>query len=344
MNLVLPAEWEKHEATWLVWPKRSDDWPGKFGSIKWIYADIIKYISESETVRLIVESKGAEKKARAVLKKAGVGLDGIEFFHFKTDRSWIRDYGPFFVKSKNKIQSVRFNFNGWARYHDWHYDNKIPWQIINELKQSSIDAEYSGSTIVLEGGSIDVNGKGTLLATRQCLLNKSSQIRNPGCSKKDYEQIFKKYLGVTNTIWLNNSIAGDDTNGHIDDLCRFVNENTVIICHETNPNDPNFKPLNDNIEILQDPKLKNGSKLDIVNLPMPEPKYFDGFRLPASYANFYIANSIVLVPVFNDPNDYKAIGILSDLFTTRKVIGINCTDLIWGFGAIHCITKEQYSA
>jgi agmatine deiminase len=343
MNLALPAEWEKHEAAWLVWPKRSDDWPGKFSSIKWIYSDIIKTIADSEIVRLIVDSKEAEKKARAVLNKAGVNLTGIEFYHFKSDRSWIRDYGPFFVRSKSGIKTLRFNFNGWAKYAEWEHDNDVAEKITNELDFKYIDAEYHGSKIVLEGGSIDVNGKGTLITTKQCLLNKSQQIRNSDFDKNDYEKIFKKYFGVTNTIWLNEGIAGDDTNGHIDDTCRFVNKDTVAACHEPNPDDINYKSLNENMEILQNSRLENASKLNIINLPMPEPKYFDGYRLPASYANFYICNSNVLVPTFNDPNDYKAIGILSEIFNSRKLIGINCTDLIWGFGAIHCITKEQYA-
>ena len=340
---VLPAEWEKHEATWLVWPQRSDDWPGKFASIKWVYCDIIKIISDSEPLRLIVDSKEAENKTKAVLIRAGVNLTGIEFFHFKSDRSWIRDYGPFFVRSENDIETVRFYFNGWARYPEWENDNEVSVKIINEFNFKNINAQYQGKKIVLEGGSIDVNGKGTLITTKQCLLNKSKQIRNPYFDKEEYEKIFKKYFGITNTIWLNEGIAGDDTNGHIDDTCRFVNENTVVVCYEPNADDANCKPLNENIEILQNSRLEDGSKLNIINLPMPEPKYFDGYRLPASYVNFYITNSSVLVPTFNDANDYKALGIFNEIFNSRKVIGINCTDLIWGFGAIHCTAKEQYA-
>ncbi|HSG31345.1 MAG TPA: agmatine deiminase family protein [Thermodesulfobacteriota bacterium] len=343
MKLRLPAEWEKHEATWLAWPKRREDWPGKYSSIKWVYADIIKAISYSETLNLIVDSEQAEQKVRAILKKSSVDLNRIKFYHINTDRSWIRDYGPFFVRLQNKINALSFKFNGWAKYSQWKNDNKVASHITSNLNIESIRAEYYNKEIILEGGSIDVNGKGTLITTRQCLLSSSKQVRNRGLSKEDYEQIFNNYFGITNTIWLNEGIAGDDTNGHIDDICRFVNTDTVVACHESNPDDTNYKYLKENLEILGESRLEDGSKINVIKLPMPEPKYFDGYRLPASYANFYITNKCVLVPTYNDTNDYKALGILGELFSDRKVIGINCVDLIWGLGAIHCMTKEQFA-
>nr|NIP39661.1 agmatine deiminase family protein [Candidatus Dadabacteria bacterium]NIS08681.1 agmatine deiminase family protein [Candidatus Dadabacteria bacterium]NIY23028.1 agmatine deiminase family protein [Candidatus Dadabacteria bacterium] len=256
MKLALPAEWKEHEATWLVWPKRSDDWPGKFGSIKWVYTDIIKAISESETVNLIVDSEQAEIKVRAILNRGSVNLKGVHFYHFNTDRSWIRDYGPFFVKSHEGIKAVGFKFNGWAKYSQWQNDNMVRGAIISKLSFDNVIAEYNGKQIVLEGGSIDVNGKGALITTRQCLLSESRQIRNSGFSKKDYENIFVKYFGAKNTIWLNEGIDGDDTNGHIDDVCRFVNSNTVVACHESNPDDTNYRSLNENMDILKNCRLE----------------------------------------------------------------------------------------
>nr|NIP38524.1 agmatine deiminase family protein [Candidatus Dadabacteria bacterium]NIS08382.1 agmatine deiminase family protein [Candidatus Dadabacteria bacterium]NIV41524.1 agmatine deiminase family protein [Candidatus Dadabacteria bacterium]NIX15266.1 agmatine deiminase family protein [Candidatus Dadabacteria bacterium]NIY21892.1 agmatine deiminase family protein [Candidatus Dadabacteria bacterium] len=234
MKLRLPAEWEKHEATWLVWPKRREDWPGKYSSIKWVYADIIKAISYSEVLNLIVDSEQAEQKVRVILKKSSVDLNSINFYHFETDRSWIRDYGPFFVRLQNKIKAASFKFNGWAKYSQWKNDNRVASHITSSLGLDSIKAVYNNTEVILEGGSIDVNGKGTLITTRQCLLSSSKQVRNRGFSKEDYEQVFNSYFGITNTIWLNEGIAGDDTNGHIDDICRFVDTCTVAACNESN--------------------------------------------------------------------------------------------------------------
>lgn len=341
MDIRLPAEWEKHEATWLVWPQRNEDWPGKFSSIKWVYSEIIKKIAESERVKLIVDSHKIEKQAKRILAKTHVDLSVVDFYKFKTDRSWIRDTGPFFYKDDNRLRAVCFSFNAWGRYKDFQNDNKIPREISDTLNIQSFIAAESEVEVILEGGSIDVNGRGTLITTEQCLLSNKRQIRNIGFDKHDYERVFNKLLGIKRVIWLKNGISGDDTNGHIDDFCRFVNQDTVILCQEKNPKDSNYKVLNENRELLKGMETESGSKIQVINIPMPQPVYFDEQRLPASYVNFYITNSYVLVPTFNDPNDYKAIGILKELFRDREAIGINCTDLIWGLGAIHCITKEQ---
>ena len=333
-----PPEWKKHDATWLIWPQNANDWPGKFSTIKWVYAEIVKYLSVSETVRIIVDSETVKVQAEKTLVRTKVDFDNIEFLICKTNRSWIRDSGPFFVfDEKQKIKILDFGFNAWGKYPNWQHDNEVTSKI-SEYLLLPIENKQK---IIFEGGSIDVNGVGTLITTEQCLLSENKQVRNQGFKKKDYEELFRKYFGVTNVLWLGDGIAGDDTNGHVDDLCRFVNPSTVVICEEKNEKDENFYPLKENEERLQSMKIENGSKLEVIPIPMPKARYFEGFRLPASYANFYIANNVVLVPMFNDPNDYRAIGIFSELFSQREVVGINSTDLIWGFGAIHCLTKEQ---
>jgi len=343
MKLRLPAEWEKQDALWIVWPQRPYDWPGRFTPIRWVYADFVRVVSEYQTVKIVVDSKDIADRARTVLDKSAVNQQAVEFHIHKTDRSWIRDFGPFFVHTGKGINTVRFRFTGWAKYPQWKNDNNASRQIISKLDLENIEAEHNGAEVVLEGGSIDVNGKGTLITTRQCLLNEKQQIRNPGFTQKDYETVFKKYFGVTNAIWLSDGIAGDDTNGHVDDTCRFLNPTTVAACYEDDPADANHKALCKNLELLEDASLEDGSKLNVVKLPMPQARYIEGVRVPASYANFYICNGAVLVPTFNDPNDYTALGIIREFFSDRKVVGINSTDLIWGFGALHCMTKEQYA-
>ena len=337
----IPAEWEKHEATWLGWPHNKEDWPGKFTPIPWVYAEMVKRISAGEKVRIIVESEAHEKKAKSVLSSANVGLDNVEFYQLKTDRGWMRDSGPAFVKNKKEIALVNFLFNGWAKYPNHKLDEKLPGFISNQFKLTRFIPEHNSKQVLLEGGSIDINGKGTLITTEECLMEQQTQVRNPGFTKKDYAEVFKKYLGIKNVLWLGKGIAGDDTHGHVDDLCRFVNENTVVLVNEENSTDENYYSLQENKERIKDFKLEDGSKLNVVELPMPEPVVFKGQRLPASYANFYISNAAVLVPTFNDPHDRIALGILSELFTDRPVIGIHAVDLVWGLGTIHCLTHEQ---
>jgi agmatine deiminase len=337
----LPPEWDPHEATWIAWPHNRSDWPGKYASIKWVYAEIVKYISRDEKVRILFQSKNHKIKAEKVLASVNADLSNIEYFIKKTDRGWLRDSLPFFVKEKKKVTVVDFKFNGWAKYNDYKLDGKIPSFISNKLKIEKITAGHKNKRVVLEGGTIDTNGRGTLITTEECLLDEKVQVRNPEFEKEDYEKIFNKYLGISNIIWLGKGIIGDDTHGHVDDLCRFVNQNTVVIVHEENNSDANYKLLNENRERLATAVLEDGSNLNVVELPMPSPVMFKEIRLPASYANFYISNYAVLVPTFNDPNDRIALDIISELFPDRKVIGIHSVDLVWGLGTIHCLTHEQ---
>ena len=338
----LPAEWEKHEATWIGWPANKEDWPGKFTPIPWVYGEIVRYISREEKVRIIVQSKNHQQKALNVLKSVNSNLNNVEFFILKTDRNWLRDAGPQFVKDENgKTILVNFRFNAWAKYDNYKLDAKIPKMISEKLNLKRIVATHKNKEVVLEGGSIDYNGTGTIITTEECLLDENTQVRNPGFTKKDYEDVFRKYLGVTNVIWLGKGIAGDDTHGHVDDISRFVNRNTIVTVIETKANDENYIPLMENRERLENVTLEDGSIPEIVELPMPSPVIFKGQRLPASYANFYISDYAVLVPTFNDANDKIALGILSELFEDRPVIGIHAVDLVWGLGTLHCLTHEQ---
>jgi agmatine deiminase len=340
-NFRFPAEFDKHEATWIGWPHNKSDWPGKFSPIPFVYAEFVKYISRGEKVRIIVQSKEHKLKAEKLLKDSNVSLSNVEFFIKKTNRGWLRDSGPMFVKRGDEVEVLDFKFNAWAKYDDYKLDDKIPQFISNKLNLERTIAEHKSKSVVLEGGAIDHNGRGTLITTEECLLDKKVQSRNPDFNKQDYFEVFNKYFGVSNVIWLGKGIVGDDTHGHVDDICRFVNEDTVVLVQEENSSDENYILSKENKERLQNIYLPNGSKLNVISLPMPSPVIFKGQRLPASYANFYISNYAVLVPTFNDENDRTALGILSEVFKDRKVIGIHSVDLILGLGAIHCLTKEQ---
>ena len=343
-NNRMPAEWELHEATWVGWPHNTTDWPGKMAAIYYVYGEIVRKLCVGEVVRILVNDKSHEEKAKRALERVGVDLSQVEFFPLPTNRGWTRDFGPIFVKNskvKPEIRIARFQFNAWARYPDWQKDNRVPERLASKLKVPCSIVEHDGRRVVLEGGSIDVNGSGTLLTTEECLLDDQVQVRNPGFSRQDYEKIFHKELGVSNVLWLGKGIAGDDTHGHVDDLCRFVNSNTVVLCEETNVQDGNYQVLNENRERLTGMKVEDGSSIQVVDLPMPAPLFFESRRLPASYANFYISNAVVLVPTFNDPNDRVALGILNELFPDRSVLGIHAVDLVWGFGTIHCLTQQQ---
>ena len=344
LGFRMPAEWEPHKATWVGWPHNKTDWPGKFAVIPWVYAEIVRKLTPGETVRIIVNSEQHQASAREVLFKADVELDRVEFFRFPTNRGWTRDFGPIFIKKdeeRPETAIVRFRFNAWAKYKDWKNDDTVPEQAARSLGLQIFRARFGNRDVVLEGGAIDVNGRGTLIATEECLLNQNVQVRNPGLSREDLEAIIRDNLGVTNILWLNRGIEGDDTHGHVDDLCRFVNSTTVVICEEKNPTDPNYAVLRENLDRLKSMRLEDGSKINAIPIPMPEPLVFYGQRLPASYANFYIANSAVLVPTFNDPNDRIALGIISELITDRPVIGIHAVDLVWGLGTLHCLTQQQ---
>jgi agmatine deiminase len=343
----MPAEWEPHEATWIGWPHNLTDWPGRFAPIPWVYSEIVRKLSLGETVRILVNSKSHEARARRVLSRAGIDLTRVEFFRFPTDRGWTRDFGPVFVKRTAppaKVAIIRFRFNAWAKYPEWHKDDAIPQRAAQALKLRVLQARAGKRDFVLEGGGIDVNGRGTLLTTEECLLDPKIQVRNPGLNKEKIEAALSENLGVRNVLWLGRGIAGDDTHGHVDDLCRFVNSKTVVLCSEDDPGDPNYVVLQENRERLEGMRLEDGSRIEVVPLPMPSPVYFEGQRLPASYANFYIANSAVLVPTFNDPKDRIALGRLAELFADRPVVGIHAVDLVWGLGTLHCLTQQQPAA
>jgi agmatine deiminase len=329
----MPAEWEPHEATWLAWPHNREDWPGRFAPVPWVYGEIVRKLSRVEKVRILVQDHTLEEQARRVLVKVGAKLDAVEFFRCPTNRAWTRDYCPLFVKDRRGgVALTAWRFNGWAKYDDWQMDAAVPASLAERLKLPIWTVP-----MVLEGGSIDVNGQGLLLTTEECLLS-PVQARNPGMTRGEIERMLGRYLGARRVIWLRNGIAGDDTHGHIDDVARFVGPETVVLSSELDRSDPNYEPLRENARILQ------SAKLGVVKLPMPRPLIFAGQRLPASYANFYVANNLVLVPTFNDPNDRVALARLARVFPDREVTGINCTELILGLGALHCMTQQQPAA
>ncbi len=368
----MAAEWEPHEATWVAWPHNRSDWPGKFETIPWIYAEIVRHLARVERVNILVNDEAAEHKARELLvrshvlpqhamepakrvarrsQKPGQSPGGnIRFFHIPTNRVWTRDFGPIFVRRESRksdlpaVAATAWRFNAWAKYSDWKLDTVAGSEIATRLRVPIWQPELriNGETcpVVLEGGSIDVNGRGTLITTEECLLSEVQQ-RNPGISREVLEELFADYLGIEKVIWLERGIAGDDTHGHVDDIARFVGPRTVVTAYEPDPDDPNHEPLSDNFRWLKKSTDQSGKSLKVVKLPMPKPVYFEGQRLPASYANFYIANQLVLVPIFSDPNDRVALDTLAELFPEREVIGIYCRDFIWGLGAMHCMTQQQ---
>lgn len=325
----MPAEWEPHEATWLAWPHEESDWPGKFAPIPWVYAEIVGKLAKVERVRILVQDADHAAGVREMLAKAHANLAAVDFYFYKTNRSWTRDFCPIFVTGPD-VAVTDWIFNGWAKYDNWLDDNAVPMFVSRALAMKNFEPG-----MVLEGGSIDVNGKGKLLTTEECLLSEV-QCRNPGWTRQQIETTLYDYLGIDEVIWLRNGIAGDDTHGHVDDLARFVNENTVVTVVETDKSDYNYEPTHENLALLRDRK-----DLRVVTLPMPSPIYFDGQRLPASYANFYIANKLVLVPTFQDKNDRIALNTLAEIFPGREVIGIACMDLVLGLGTLHCMTQQQ---
>jgi agmatine deiminase len=342
----MPAEWEPHEATWLAWPHNPDDWPGKFQSIPWLYVEIVRLLAERERVHLIVEDAAMQTRVTSMFERAGVNLDRVQFYRWPTDRGWMRDSGPIFVlDAAGQVAITHWRFNGWAKYDDWHLDEKVPGRVTKLLKVPAWQPEVRlpggrKHRVVLEGGSIDVNGAGALLTTEECLLSDVQQ-RNPGMNREQIEQVFSDYLGIDQVIWLGRGIAGDDTHGHVDDIARFAAPDTVIAAVERDTRDPNHKPLAENLRTLKAVRTKARKQFTVVELPMPRPIIFRGQRLPASYANFYIGNGVVLAPTFHDPNDRIALNTLAAAFPDRDVIGVHSVDLIWGLGALHCMTQQQ---
>jgi agmatine deiminase len=300
-------------------------------------------------VHLLVEDAKAERRVRGILKRAGANLDRVNFHQWPTDRGWTRDSGPIFVRNpEGKVAITNWRFNAWAKYDDWKLDDQVPGRVAALLGlpewQPAVElADGFRQRLALEGGSIDTNGAGILLSTEECLLSEVQE-RNPGVSRAQMEQAFHDYLDADHVIWLNRGIAGDDTHGHIDDIARFVGPATIVTAVEPNASDPNHAPLAENLSRLKTARTLDGKQFDLVELPMPRPVVFRGQRLPASYANFYIANDLVLVPTFHDPSDRVALNTLAEVFPGREVIGIHSVDLVWGLGTLHCMTQQQPAA
>jgi agmatine deiminase len=333
-DFLMPAEWAEHKATLLAWPHNKEDWPGKFEPIPYVFAEIIRNLTAHERVWLLIRNEKDHRRAIDVLERSGVDLKKIDFFNVPTDRIWMRDAGPILVNSGKKKVMLDWRFNAWAKYPNHKKDDKIPATLAGAMGYETVQPMHKGKRVVLEGGAIDVNGKGTLITTEECLLSKKRQVRNPGFTRDDYEEVFAKYLGIDNVLWMENGIVGDDTHGHVDDITRFVSEDTIITCVEPDKKDPNHKLLQENVN-----RLKK-TKFNVVELPMPKPVIFEGERLPASYANFLIANKQVLVPTFNDANDRLALNILAECFKGRDIIPIHSLDFVWGLGTIHCASQQ----
>lgn len=349
LGFRMPAEWEPHEGTWIGWPHNASDWPGKFAAIPWLYAEIVRLLAARENVHILVQDEAEGKRALGILKRAHVALERVSFHRWPTDRVWLRDSGPIFVRGgEGKIAITDWKFNAWAKYDDWRLDDQVPghvagllglprWQPTVTLADGTNKSEHR---LVLEGGSIDVNGRGTLITTEECLLSEVQQ-RNPGVSREQLERAFHDYLGIERVLWMDRGIVGDDTHGHVDDITRFIGPETIVTAVESDVSDDNHAPLEENLRRLRAARTLNGKQFTIVELPLPRPVVFRGQRLPASYANFYIANGLVLMPTFHDPKDRVALGILAELFPDREVIGVHSVDLIWGLGALHCMTQQQ---
>jgi agmatine deiminase len=346
----MPAEWELHEATWVAWPHNRDDWPGKFAPIPWVYAEIVRHLARFERVYVVVKGREARDRAAECLDRAGTNLERVTFFKAPTDRVWLRDSGPTFVvnddadEEPNRVALIDWRFNAWAKYENYHRDQRLPRRIARHLGRRrwkpSVQVDGCAVRVVMEGGAIDVNGRGTLLATEECLLGEV-QARNPRLDRAGIERVFADYLGARHVVWLGRGIVGDDTHGHVDDLARFVDPRTVVTVVEPRSSDPNRELLEENRRRLEEARDQDGQPLRVITLPMPAPVVFEGERLPASYANFYIANGLVLMPTFNDPADREALNVLAGLFPDREVVGIHAVDLVLGLGTLHCLSQQQ---
>ena len=347
----MPAEWSPHAATWIAWPHNPEDWPGKFQPIPWVYCEIVRHLSRAEDVHILVNDLATERRATGMLRRQGANLARLHFHHWRTDRVWLRDSGPIFLREPGgRVALTDWKFNAWAKYPNHLNDDRIPSEVAELYAMESFQPGVTlhggpRHRLVLEGGSIDTNGEGILLTTEECLLSEVQQ-RNPGLgdaqtSRALLEQAFHDFLGIEQTLWLNRGCAGDDTHGHVDDITRFVGPNTVLTAVEPNTADENHLPLAENLQRLHEARNRDGQPFDVLPLPMPSPVLFEGQRLPASYANFYIANGLVLVPTFNDPNDRHALNTIANCFPERSVVGIHAVDLVWGLGTLHCMTQQE---
>jgi agmatine deiminase len=337
LGFRMPAEWEPHAATWLAWPHKEDTWPGNFAPIPAVWVQIVRALTPSERVNILVNNTAAAAGVRELLHAAEVPDRNVSLYEIPTDDAWMRDHGPIFITRRAELAAVKWRYNAWGgKYPPWHLDDAVAEKVC-----ASLGVPVFRPGIVMEGGSIDVNGQGTLLTTETCLLNPN---RNPHLGREQIEQYLCDYLGVRHVLWLGQGIVGDDTDGHIDDLTRFVDPTTVVTVMETDSRDENFEVLQANYQRLLGMTDQNGRPLHVITLPMPRPISYRGQRLPASYANFYIANGVVLVPTFNDPNDAAALQTVQDLFPHRRVVGIHATEMVWGLGAIHCATQQQPAA
>ena len=343
----MPAEWDRHDATWIAWPHEVGDWPGKFSVIPWTYAEIVRALAEDERVEVLVQDAAVAQRARRVLLRSSVDLTRVRFHACPTDRSWTRDSAPTFVRRDPgnpergpTVALVQWKFTAWAKYANWQRDRRMPRAIARRLRLPLWRAEQSRRWVVLEGGAFDVSGDGLLLTTEECLLGEAPA-RNPGFDRADYGALFREYLGAEEVIWLHRGITGDDTHGHVDDVARFVGPRRVLVASHDDPSDPDYAVLKENRAFLEQVRLRTGGRLDVLALPCPRPVVFSGRRLPASYANFYIANRKVLVPTFDDPHDTEAIEVLRRALPGRQVVGIHSRDLVWGLGTLHCLTQQQ---
>lgn len=338
LGFRMPAEWEPHEATWLSWPHNPATWPDAFEPVPAVFVEMAKHLATSELVRINVAGDEMEQEVRRLLMAGGVPLEQVRFHHNPTNDCWVRDHGPVYVVRKTNTGTERaivdWGYNAWGgKYPPFDNDNAVPRRVAEEFHELRFDPR-----MVLEGGSFEVNGRGLLMTTEACLLHPN---RNPELSRDQIEEKLREYLGVSQIFWLGDGISGDDTDGHIDDMTRFVGPRTVVTAIEEDATEENFEPLQDNLLRLRYLKDQSGQPLEVVTIPMPSPKFHDDQRIPASYANFLIANTVVLVPTYRDPNDAAAVEALQEVFPDRRVIGIDCTDLVWGLGAIHCATQQQ---
>jgi agmatine deiminase len=343
----MPAEWEPHAATWIAWPHERSDWPGpgKLAAVRWAYGEVIRHLASGEIIRVLVQDDAAERQVRTMCTRIGVAREQVECFRVPTDRSWTRDSCPVFVRrAPGDVAAVGWRFNGWAKYPNHTRDGKVPAAVAKKRRvplftpMATIDGR--ARRVVLEGGALDVNGRGTVLVTEECLLSRVQE-RNPGFDRDDTERALRDWLGVRHVVWLGQGIVGDDTHGHVDDLARFVDPTTVALVMTDDPRDENYAALKDNHDRLVGATDQDGTPLRVIPLPMPAPLAYEGCRLPASYANFYVGNAAVIVPTFNDPADRRALATLASCFPDRPVIGIHAVDLVLGLGTLHCMTQQE---